>query len=413
MSWNDPGSGNRDPWGGRRDDQGPPDLDELVRKLKERFKQLFRRSDNRGGGGDDGGGEPRRRGGGVVGIAVVLALGAIIWLLSGFYIVDQGWRGLVTRFGKYTATTLPGPHWHLPYPIEQVARVNAEQRRRLTIGYDVIGPGRVRPVLGEALMLTEDENIVNVQLAVQYHVSDPAKYVFNFSDADQTLKDVTESALREVIGKNDMDFVLTRGRAQVAAETKSMIERIVERYELGLQVVTVAIQDIRPPDQVQSAFSDVNKAREDEQRLINQAQSYRNAILPRAQGEAARISEQATGYRAEMIARAEGDASRFSQIASAYAKAPEITRERLYLETMEEVFSRVGKVVVGGANGGQPFMYLPLDRMLERARSRQSEIETRPPQVKAAPAEPSAVKDNEETAASRQGSSRSRSREVR
>ncbi len=410
MSWNDPGSGNRDPWGGRRDDQGPPDLDELVRKLKERFKQLFRRSDNRGGGGE-GGGEPRRGGGGVIGIAIVLALGAIIWLLSGFYIVDQGWRGLVTRFGKYAATTLPGPHWHLPYPIEQVARVNVEQRRRLTIGYDAIGPGRTRPVLGEALMLTEDENIVNVQLAVQYHVSDPAKYVFNFSDADQTLKDVTESALREVIGKHDMDFVLTRGRAEVAAETQSMIEGIIERYELGLQVVTVAIQDIRPPEQVQSAFSDVNKAREDEQRLINQAQSYRNAILPKAQGEAARISEQAAGYRAETIARAEGDTSRFSQIASEYAKAPEITRERLYLEAMEGVFSRIGKVVVSDTKGGQPLMYLPLDRMLEHTRSRQSKVGTRSPEAKAAPAVPSAAKDNE-AAASRQGS-RSRSREVR
>ncbi|EAR23234.1 FtsH protease activity modulator HflK [Nitrococcus mobilis] len=411
MSWNDPGSGNRDPWGGRRDDQGPPDLDELVRKLKERFKQLFRRGNDRGDGGD-GGGAPRRGGGGVIGIAIILAIGATIWLLSGFYIVDQGWRGLVTRFGKYTATTLPGPHWHLPYPIEQVSQVNAEQRRRLTIGYGVIGPGRARPVLSEALMLTEDENIVNVQLAVQYHVSDPAKYVFNFSDADQTLKDVTESALREVIGKHDMDFVLTRGRAEVAAETQSMIESIIDRYELGLEVVTVAIQDIRPPEQVQSAFSDVNKAREDEQRLINQAQSYRNAVLPKAQGEAARISEQAAGYRAEAIARAEGDTSRFSQIASEYAKAPEITRERLYLETMEGVFSSVGKVVVSDTKGGQPFMYLPLDRMLERARSQQqSKVGTRAPAAKAAPAAPSAAKDNE--AAASQQSNRSRSREVR
>lgn len=410
MSWNDPGSGNRDPWGGRRDEQGPPDLDELVRKLKERFNRLFRRG-NTGSGGDGDG--PSRSSSGMIGIAVVLAIGVIIWLLSGFYIIDQGWRGLVTRFGKYTATTLPGAHWHLPYPIEQVARVNVEERRRVTVGYNAVSPGRTRPVLDEALMLTEDENIVNVQLAVQYHVSDPAKYVFNFRNPDQTLKDVTESALREVVGKRDMDFVLTRGRAEVAGRTQALIENVIGRYELGLQVATVAIQDIQPPEQVQGAFSDVNKAREDEQRFINQAQSYRNAVIPAAQGEAARIGEQAEGYRAETIARAEGDTSRFSQIASEYVKAPEIMRERLYLETMEEVLSKSGKVVVSNTGSGQPFMYLPLDRMLERVRSpgkKEEATTSTPPQANAVPEVPSAKED---TTASSQRSSRTRSREVR
>ncbi|MDN5848455.1 MAG: FtsH protease activity modulator HflK [Nitrococcus sp.] len=403
MSWNDPGSGNRDPWGGQRDDQGPPDLDELVRKLKERFKRLFRRSGN-------GGAEPGGGGSGMIGIAVLLAIGVAIWLASGFYIIDEGWRGLETRFGRYTVTTSPGPHWHLPYPIEQVIRVNVAERRRITVGYEVMSPGNTRDVPSEGLMLTEDENIVNAQLAVQYHVGDPAQYVFTFRDPDQTLKDVTESALRQVVGKRKMDFVLTHGRAEVAAQTHAVIEDIIERYDLGLQVVTVAIQDIQPPEPVQPAFADVNKAREDKQRLINQAQGYRNAVIPKAQGQAARIGAQAQGYKAEVIARAKGESSRFSQIASEYVKAPEIMRERLYIETMEEVLSKSGKVVVGDAGDGQPFMYLPLDRTLERGRRLQDEGKASTPETNAAPAAP-ASKDDE--AAFRRESSRTRSREVR
>lgn len=411
MSWNDPGSGNRDPWGGRRNEQGPPDLDELVRKLKERFKRLFRKGGSGGGGGGDGdGGEPSRGGSGMIGIAVVLAIGVIIYLASGFYIIDQGWRGLVTRFGKYTATTLPGAHWHLPYPIEQVERVNVKQRRRITIGYEANSSGRTGPVLSESLMLTEDENIVDVKLAVQYHVSNPAEYVFNFRNPDQTLKDVAESALREVVGKREMDFILTRGRAEVASQTQAAIKDIIERYQLGLEVVTVAIQDIQPPEQVQGAFLDVIKAREGKQQLISRAEGYRNAVIPKAQGQAARIGEQANGYKAAVVARATGETSRFSQIASEYVKAPKIMRARLYLETMEEVLSKSGKVVVSTKGNGQPFMYLPLDRMMERARRQGDKGEASTPEKNAAPAMPSA--ENDKTVSSRQ-SSRTRSREVR
>ncbi|MDN5871978.1 MAG: FtsH protease activity modulator HflK [Nitrococcus sp.] len=403
MSWNDPGSGNRDPWGGQRDDQGPPDLDELVRKLKERFKRLFRKSDG-------GGGEPGRGGSGMMGIAVVVAIGVAIWLASGFYIIDEGWRGLETRFGRYTVTTSPGPHWHLPYPIEQVIRVNVAERRRITVGYEAMSPGNTRDVPSEALMLTKDENIVNAQIAVQYSVGDPAQYVFNFRNPEQTLKDVTESALRQVVGKRKMDFVLTRGRAEVAAQTHAVIEDIIKRYDLGLQVVTVAIQDIQPPEPVQPAFADVNKAREDKQRLINQAQGYRNAVIPKAQGQAARIGAQAQGYKAEVIAQAKGETDRFSQIASKYVKAPEIMRERLYLETMQEVFSKSAKVVVGDGGGGQPFMYLPLDRMLEHSRRVQDKGKASTADTNAAPPAPPAKDD--EAAFSRE-SSRTRSRGVR
>lgn len=409
MSWNDPGSGNRDPWGGR-DDQGPPDLDELIRKLKERFGRLLGGGE---GGGEGSGGGTGRGGSGMVGILVILVIGLAIWLGSGFYVVDQGWRGLVTRFGKYTQTTLPGPHWRWPYPIGQVTRVNVEERRRITIGYEAISSQRTRPKLSEALMLTEDENIVNVQLAVQYHVSDPAKYVFNFRDPDQTLKQVAESALREVVGKRDMDFVLTQGRAEVAEQTQSVIQNIADRYQLGLQVVTVAIQDIQPPEQVQGAFSDVNKAREDEQRLINEAQAYRNSVLPEAQGEAARIKEQAQGYKAEVVADAEGDASRFTQLAAEYVRAPKVMRERLYLDTMEKVLSKSGKVVVSNTGGSQPFMYLPLDRMLERARSPGSqEEETAGSGNEESPSQAVSSARGEKTASSRR-SSRMRTRETR
>lgn len=372
MSWNDPGGGNRDPWGGRRGEEGPPDLDEVARKFKKRFKQLFRKGD--GGGGDDGDGGGSGRGGPrMIGIAIIVVVLLIIWLASGFYVIEQGWRGVETRFGEYTRTTLPGLHWHLPWPIEDMIPVNVRKRRRITVGYEVVSPGNTRLIANEARMLTKDENIVSVQLVVQYHVSDPTEYLFTFRNPEQTLNQVTQSALRQVVGKHKLSFILTRGRAEVAAQTRKVIEDIIERYDIGLEVVVVAVQDIQPPEPVQPAFADVNRAREDKQRLINQAQAYRNSIIPKAQGKAARIGARAEAYKAEVIARAKGVTSRFLQIASEYAKAPEITRKRLYLETLEEVLAKTGKVVVGDTGGAQPLMFLPLDRMQKRSRRLESQ----------------------------------------
>ncbi|MGD8428969.1 MAG: FtsH protease activity modulator HflK [Ectothiorhodospiraceae bacterium] len=398
MAWNEPGGGNRDPWSGG--DQGPPDLDEVFRKVKDRIDRLF---GGRGAGSGGSGG-----GFGATGVGLIVAVLVLGWLATGIYIVDQGWRGVVTRFGEYAQTTMPGPHWHLPFPIESVQKVNVEQRRRITIGYEAVSSSRTRPVLSEALMLTQDENIVNVQLAVQYQVSDPARYVFRFRDPDQTLKELTESALREVVGKRNMDFVLTEGRAEVAEQTRVLVQDTLDTYEAGLQVVEVAIQDIQPPEQVQAAFSDAIKAREDKQRFINEAQAYRNEIIPRAQGEAARILEEAEAYRARVVADAEGDTSRFSQLLTEYSKAPAVTRERLYLDTMEQVLSRSGKVMVDVKSGG-PLMYLPLEKIMDRARTGSTQSGS----GSATTGSGAGMSSGMGSSTSRDSSSRSRTREAR
>lgn len=368
MAWNEPGGNNRDPWsggGGGRGNQGPPDLDEVIRKLRSRLEGLFGgRGGRRGGdnGGESGGGGP-----GVKGIGIVVGLLVLGWLASGIYIVDEGTRGVVTRFGDYVSTAAPGPHWHLPYPIEEVQTVNVSQRRTITIGYEALSPNQTRQVLSEALMLTEDENIVNVQLAVQYEVGDPAQFLFEFVNPEQTLKEVTESALREVVGKRNMDYVLTEGRAEVANRTRALVEEVMSVYRAGIEVVAVVIQDVQPPEQVQDAFLDAIKAREDRERLINQAEAYRNEVIPQAQGRAAQVLEQAQAYQAEVVNRAEGNASRFSQLVTEYRQAPAVTRDRLYLDTMERVLGRSGKVLID-VEASQPLMYLPLDRLLRQGR---------------------------------------------
>jgi len=370
MAWNEPGGNNRDPWsgggGGGRGNQGPPDLDEVIRKVKSRLEGLFGGGGGRRSGGGQGGGEGKApKAPGAKGIGIIVGVVFAGWVLSGIYIVDEGTRGVITRFGEYQSTAMPGPHWHIPYPVDSVQTVDVSSRRRITVGYQAISPQQTRPVLSEALMLTEDENIVNVQLAVQYQVSDAAAFVFEFVDPQQTLKELTESALREVVGKREMDYVLTEGRAEVAQSTRDLINEALVFYEPGIEVLEVVIQDVQPPEQVQSAFEDAIRAREDRERLINQAQAYRNEIIPRAEGEAARIREEAGGYQARIVQRAEGDASRFSQQLAEYTKAPEVTRDRLYLDTMERVLGRSGKVLID-VDSSQPLMYLPLDRMMRQ-----------------------------------------------
>jgi membrane protease subunit HflK len=361
MAWNEPGGGNKDPWGGRGD-QGPPDLEEVVKKMQDKLGGLF------GGGrkGGDGGG---RRGGGsgsaFTGLGVIAAIVALVWLFSGIYIVDAGKQGVVMRFGAYSETTPPGPHWHIPYPVEQVEIVDVEQRRFVEIGYRSGSAGQsVVAVPREALMLTEDENIVNIQLAVQYQVSDPQRYLFDVRDPDAVLKQVAESAIREVIGKSEMDFVLKEGRAQVVADIKALMQKILTSYQAGLLVSDVNLQDAQPPEEVQAAFSDAIKAREDKERLKNEAEAYSNDIIPKARGAAARQIQEANGYKESLVAKANGEASRFSQLMGEYKKAPEVTRKRLYLETMESVLSQNSKVLVD-SNNANNLMYLPLDQLLK------------------------------------------------
>lgn len=353
MAWNEPGGGNRDPWSQGGGDQGPPDLEELIRKMQAKVGGLF---GGKGGGRGSGSGS-----GPSFSIGLLLIVAALVWAASGIYIVDEGKRGVVLRFGKFTDMTTPGPHWHIPFPVETVERVDVEQRRFEEVGYRS-SANRLQPVPREALMLTEDENIVNVQMAIQYQVKDAKDFLFNVRDPRNTLKQAAESALREVVGKSKMDFVLTEGRSGVAAQVKVLMQEILDTYKTGLLVSEATLQNAQPPEEVQGAFSDAIKAREDEQRQVNEAQAYANDVLPKARGAAARQLEEANAYKESLIAQAEGEASRFSQLLAEYRQAPEVTRKRLYLETVESVLARSNKIVVD-VEGGNSLMYLPLDRL--------------------------------------------------
>ncbi len=363
MAWNEPGGGNRDPWGGNGRDKGPPDLDEVVRKLTGKFGGLF--GGRKSGGGGSGGGSSGPVSLGGRGVLFIVALALIGWALSGIYIVQEGTRGVVLRFGEYKATTLPGPHWRLPYPIEAHEIVDVETRYAKEIGYRSTGAGRgaLRSVPEEALMLTQDENIVDVRVNVQYQVGDPEAFLFNVVNPEETLVQVAESAIRETVGKSSMDFVLTEGRADLVADVKVLSQAMLDSYGTGLIITNVNLQDVQPPDEVQDSFADAIKAREDEVRQRNEAEAYANEVLPRARGAAARQLEEAAAYREQVIAQAEGEAARFEQLYTEYAKAPEVTGRRLYLETMETVLGRTNKVLMD-ADGGNNVFYLPLDRLM-------------------------------------------------
>ncbi|MCF7969829.1 MAG: FtsH protease activity modulator HflK [Methylococcaceae bacterium] len=364
MSWNEPGGDKKkDPWSGRNEDNGPPDLEEAIRSLQDKLGGLF--GGNKGGNGNNEVSPPSLKGLGF------LALGAVaLWGVSGFYIVDEGNRGVELRFGKYVATTEPGLNWRLPSPIETVEIVNISQQRFLEVGYRSGGDRSEGQgsVAKEALMLTKDENIVDVQLAVQYQVNDAKKYLFNILNQTATLKQVTESVERGVIGGNVMDFVLTEGRSQIVADIKAEIQQVMDSYDSGIQIASVNLQDAQPPEQVQNAFEDAIKAREDKQRLINEAEAYANDVVPKARGAAARLTQESEGYKSRIISAAEGDVSRFKQILTEYKKAPEVTRQRIYLDTMESVMSGTDTVMVD-VKGGNNLMYLPLDKLAAKSQA--------------------------------------------
>jgi len=364
MSWNEPGGDKKDPWSGRGDQNGPPDLDEAIRSLQEKLSKIFG-----GGGGDDRSSGQSSSGRPMKNVAIIVA-GAfvLLWGVSGFYIVDEGNHGVETRFGKYTGITQSGLHWHIPAPIEQVAIVNVKQQRFIEVGYrsgsdQITGTGGSVPK--EALMLTKDENYVDVRLAVQYQVKDARQFIFNIVNPAATLKQVTESAQRGVIGSSTMDFVLTEGRSEIVTQIKKEIQEVMDSYRSGIQVTSVNLQDAQPPEQVQNAFADAIKAREDEQRLINEAEAYSNDVVPRARGAAARKMQEAEGYKEQVIAQAEGETSRFSKLFTEYSKAPDITRKRLYIESMEAVLSETNTVMVD-VKGGNNMLYLPLDKMIQQ-----------------------------------------------
>ena len=360
MAWNEPGKpGDKDPWGQRRKPgAGAPDIDRIVKNIQQKFSGLF------GGlfGGGGGGGGIGRAGG--FGFGLIIAVAAVIWLLTGFYIVNQGERGVVLRFGKQSEITEAGLRWHLPFPLESVEKVNVEKVSNIEIGYrSNPRTGGKSKVPKEALMLTEDENIIDIEFAVQYKIKSAADYLFNVRDVETTIGQATESAVREVVGKSTLDFALTEGRDQVSRSSRELLQGILDRYKSGIHIVTVETQKAQPPDEVKPAFDDAVKAREDEQRLKNEAEAYANDVIPRARGGAARLLQEAEGYKASVIARADGDARRFSQIANEYMKAPNVTRERLYLETMEQVLSSTTTIFID-QKAGNNLIYLPLDKLI-------------------------------------------------
>jgi len=345
MGWNEPNDNNRDPWGGRRNEAGPPDLDELVRKMRNKLGARFGRRPRGGGGSGRGPGEASAS---TLVLVAVIAAPALVYEM--FWRIDSAERGVVLRFGKYVTTLQPGPHFRFPRPIEKVVKVNIEQIRGFSVN---------------ATMLTKDENITQLELAVQYRIKDVAKYLLKIADPDQTVQRAAESAIRETIGGNTFDFVINEGRAKVAADASKLLQEMLDMYQSGIEVTSVNMLSATAPEDVKSAFDDAIKSREDKQRKINEAEAYRNENVERAQGEAARIRLEAEGYKAQVVSRAEGEAQRFTQLLAAYEAAPEVTRRRLYLETVEAVLGGSRKVLMDGVAGNN-VTYLPLDQLLER-----------------------------------------------
>jgi membrane protease subunit HflK len=356
--------GLNDPqWGRKKGNSGPPDLDQLWRNFNKKLNNLLKRKG--GGRGDSsGGGEggspagPKKYSGGIGLLAGLLLL---LWIGSGFYIVNEGQRGIVLRFGKYVESTQAGLRWHLPYPIEVVETVNVSQVRTVEIGYR----NNVRSkVLKESLMLTDDENIIDIQFAVQYILKNPEEFLFNNRDPENAVLQAAETAIREIIGKSKMDFVLYEGREQVAAKATELMQDILDRYKIGIAISKVTMQNAQPPEQVQAAFDDAVKAGQDRERQKNEGQAYANDVIPKAKGNAARLLEEAEGYKQRVIASSEGEASRFRQVLVEYSKAPGVTRDRLYLDMMEQVLSNTSTVIVDQKNGNN-LLYLPLDKLIQ------------------------------------------------
>lgn len=346
---NDPG------WGNRNND-GPPDLDEVLRQFSRKLNALFGRTGK-------GGNQPPDSENKVLTIVPIIGLIALIWFATGFYIVDQGSRGVVLRFGKHVETTLPGPRWHMPYPIESVTVVNMEQVRTLEIGYRSAEGGASRSKeLRESLMLTDDENIIDLQFAVQYNLKNVEDTLFNNRNAEDAVRGIAETAIREVVGKSKLDFALYEGRGEIAVRTKKLMQDVLDRYATGINIVSVTMQNAQPPEQVQAAFDDAVKAKQDLDRQINEGQAYANDVIPKARGNAARLLAEAAGYKLRVENEATGNASRFSQVLTQYQEAPEVTRQRMYLDMQEQVLSNVSKVMVDQKNNS--LLYLPLDKLM-------------------------------------------------
>jgi membrane protease subunit HflK len=348
MAWNEPGGnpGKRNPWGSNKPEQGPPDLDEVIRNLQRRLSALFGGGT---GGRSTGGGAPGRG----FGVGTILLALATIWAFTGLYRVDAAERGIILRFGRHVDTTLPGLHWHMPWPIETKQIVNTAAIQSFT---------------EQTRMLTSDENLVEINMEVQYRAANALDYAFNVYQPEETLHEVSESAIREVIGRSKLDSVLESGRQDIVIRTQELIQRTLDAYKIGLEVTAVNLQDVRVPNEVAPAQADAIKAREDRDRLSLAAQAYANDLIPRARGNAVRQVQDAQAYKSQLVANAEGEADRFLKLLSEYERAPGVTRERLYLQTVETVLKSSRKVILDTEGGGGNLVYLPIDKLLEQGR---------------------------------------------
>jgi membrane protease subunit HflK len=384
-----------DPQWGRRPGQGPPDLDEIWRDFNRKLNALFGR---RGGSGGEGpqGPSVKKFGGGA---GILLLLIFLVWIASGFYIVYEGQRGIVLRFGRFVETTMPGPRWHLPYPVESAEVVNVAGVRSVEVGYRNNVKSKV---LKESLMLTDDENIVDVQFAVQYILKSPTDYLFNNRIPEDSVLQAAETAIREIVGKSSMDFVIFEGRSEVAARAHKLMQEILDRYGTGINISKVTMQNAQPPEQVQASFDDAVKAGQDRERQKNEGQAYANDVVPKAKGMAARLTQEAEGYRQRVVEQSEGDASRFRQIVAEYNKAPQVTRDRLYIEAMQQIMSNTTKVLID-QKGGNSLIYLPLDKIMQMTGTGPGESAPKP---EPAPAQESSTTRSREAFRSRERETR-------
>ena len=348
-------------------DQGPPDLDELLNDLGKKIGRLFgKKESTQKNSKPNNGGSQSEAPQDQLPVTTIVLIIALIWAATGFYIVDQGSRGVVLRFGKNTEVTMPGPRWHIPFPVESVEVVNLEQVRTLEVGYRSSGNSVARSKeLRESLMLTDDENIIDLQFAVQYNLKSAENFLFNNRSADASVRGAAESAIREIVGKSKMDFALYEGREEIAVKAKKLMQEILDRYDTGINVTSVTMQNAQPPEQVQASFDDAVKAKQDLERQKNEGQAYANDIIPKAKGAASRLTSEAQGYRVKVESEAKGNASRFEQILTQYNRAPEVMRDRIYIEAQEQILSNISKVIVDQKNSNS-LLYLPLDKLIQQ-----------------------------------------------
>lgn len=415
----DKGGGDKPPEGGddgsRRNprpqgpNQGPPDLDELWRDLNRKLGSLLggKGGGGRGGQGGNGNGgpqgftpDPKTAG---IGVGLVAGVAVLIWLGTGFFIVQEGQQAVITQFGRYHSTVGAGFQWRLPYPVQRHETVFVTQLRSVDVGRDAIVPATG---LRESSMLTEDENIVDIKFVVQYRLKDARAYLFVSRDPDAAVLKAAETAVREVVGKMKMDAALVEERDQIAPRVRTLMQTILDRYDIGIEVEGINLQMVRPPEQVQAAFDDVLKASQERDRAKNEAQAYANDVVPRARGAASRLAEEAEGYRARIVAQAEGDAQRFRSVLTEYQKAPQVTRDRMYVDAMQEIYSNTTKVLVD-SKAGSNLLYLPLDKIMQQT-AQQAAAATggSPAPVTSAPAPAAPTANSNSNARSRERESR-------